>query len=129
MKRWARRGFARAGVGGLLSGVGAAMVLLAGCGTATVPSSALSASSARTCGEVTAILSDGPDPGADPVGYAEAQVLPLRAVRTPDARLGADVRALASSYELEFRTDGRAGARSVAHSFRRVERLCPGVVQ
>ena len=40
-----------------------------------------------TCQQVSAVLSDGPDPGADPVGYAFAQVLPLRELHTSDSSL------------------------------------------
>ena len=33
---------------------------------------------AALCNELNAVLSDGPDPGADPVGYALSQILPLQ---------------------------------------------------
>ncbi len=38
--------------------------------------------SKQTCKQVEAVLSDGPDPEADPVGYAQAQILPLREIHT-----------------------------------------------
>ena len=34
--------------------------------------------------QVSAVLSDGPDLDSDPVGHAEAQILPLRQISAPD---------------------------------------------
>jgi hypothetical protein len=51
---------------------------------------------------VSAVLSDGPDPTADPVGYAEAQIVPLRAVRTDDVSLRQVLGQLADAYQQEY---------------------------
>jgi hypothetical protein len=76
---------------------------------------------------VSAVLSDGPDPGADPVGYAEAQVLPLRQIHAPDKRLQAAIDHLASAYQQFFSSDGAATAKqAVSQASRRVDALCPG---
>ena len=40
------------------------------------------------------MLSNGPDPDADPVGYAQAQILPLREIDTSDANLHQAIDAL-----------------------------------
>src|ERR1700728_2213452 len=53
----------------------AGAALLSACGSSGSPPDAAAAKSA--CQQVSAVLSDGPDPSADPVGYAEAQVVPL----------------------------------------------------
>src|ERR1700733_15082867 len=76
---------------------------LVACTAAILPLAACSSSGngplqtvvTRTCQQVTAALSDGPDPGADPVGYAEAQILPLRQIRTSDPTLKAAISRLA----------------------------------
>ena len=50
-------------------------VVLCSCGSSV---HSVAAATQDTCQRVSAVLSNGPDPDADPVGYAEAQVLPLR---------------------------------------------------
>lgn len=73
------------------------------------------------------MLSDGPDPTVDPVGYAEAQILPLRQVHTDDAKLRRDIDALDAAYRQMFSTDGSAAAkRAVAQASERMNAICPG---
>lgn len=78
-------------------------------------------------------LSDGPDPGSDAVGYAQAQVLPLKAlklnessVRTAvdrlDAAFGAVVDATTSSAQSK-------AAAQVTSAENAVNALCPGATQ
>jgi hypothetical protein len=80
-----------------------------------------------TCEQVSAVLSDGPDPGADPVGYAEAQILPLRQVHTADSRLRAALAELSSAYRQFTETRGdRSAKRAVSGASRSVDAICPG---
>jgi hypothetical protein len=81
-----------------------------------------------TCSQVSAVLSDGPDPTADPVGYAEAQILPLAQIRTPDPRLRAAISELASAYRAFFDSNGTSGAAkmAVAAASKRIDSFCPG---
>jgi hypothetical protein len=81
-----------------------------------------------TCTKVSAVLSDGPDPDADPVGYAEAQILPLGQIRTSDAQLGAAIGKLASAYRTFFDSNGSSGAAklAVASASKRINSFCPG---
>jgi hypothetical protein len=80
-----------------------------------------------TCQQVSAVLSDGPDRGADPVGYAEAQILPLRHVSTTDSRLRAALDELSSAYRQFTDTKGSRGAkRAVSGASRSVNAICPG---
>jgi len=73
------------------------------------------------------VLSDGPDPGADPVGYAEAQVLPLRDIHTSDKALGTAIGDLASAYEQLFTTNGATAAKhAVSEASDKVNAICPG---
>ena len=104
---------------------------LAACGSASSQtSSAASLGSAvqQDCTSVTDVLSDGPDSGADPVGYAEAQVLPLRALTINDATLHQAVLTLASAYET-FSTSSTstraASALAVSKAENEVNKICP----
>jgi hypothetical protein len=82
---------------------------------------------AKTCEQVTATLSDGPDPSTDPVGYAEAQVGPLRGIKAPDTAVGRAITGLADAYEQQFRSDdARSAAADVSSAEGRINKLCPG---
>ena len=78
------------------------------------------------------MLADGPDPGADPVGYAEAQVLPLRQLAISDATLHRAVLTLASAYET-FSTSSSstraASAAAVTKAENEVNKICPQAAQ
>lgn len=99
-------------------------------GSSAASSSAATSSAAvrATCAQVGAVLSDGPDPVADPVGYAEAQILPLSQIRTPDPQLRAAISKLASAYRAFFASNGSSGAAklAVAAASRRIDAFCPG---
>jgi hypothetical protein len=93
--------------------------------TAASPSPALR----QTCLRVGAVLSDGPDSGADPIGYAEAQILPLRKIRTSDRPLQNAIDALSAAYKALYRASDRGASvkRGVAVASRDVDAICPGV--
>jgi tRNA U34 5-methylaminomethyl-2-thiouridine-forming methyltransferase MnmC len=83
---------------------------------------------AATCRAVAAALSDGPDPSADPVGYAEAQVLPLRQITTSDASLQTAIHQLSSAYESFYKSNGAAASSRLVHTAdKSVDKFCPGV--
>jgi hypothetical protein len=110
----------------------AALVILAG-GCAAKPSAASGSAAGavrRTCQQVSAALSDGPDPGADPVGYAEAQILPLRQIHAPDARLSRAISALDAAYRGVSGSDGTSplAQAAVAAASKQVNAACPGAV-
>lgn len=103
--------------------------LLASCGSsggsAQPPSSAVQS----TCQAVSAVLSSGPDPGADPVGYALAQILPLRKIKkTSDASLQHTIDQLSKAYQefYDHNGNGEAAKRAVAQATDRINALCPG---
>jgi hypothetical protein len=89
---------------------------------------AAAAASAKTCQQVSAVLSDGPDPSEDPVGYAEAQILPLRQVHTSDLQLRAAISKLASAYAAFFADNGKSesAASAVLAAAAHMNKLCPG---
>jgi hypothetical protein len=77
---------------------------------------------------VSAVLTDGPDPGADPIGYAEAQILPLRQVRTSDATLSKAIGGLADAYSSYSAANGtsKTATATLTASINRINSLCPG---
>ena len=73
------------------------------------------------------MLSDGPDPGADPVGYAFAQILPLRQIHTSDSALQAAIDDLAGAYQEFYGSNGdKVAAKAVTTASDKVNAICPG---
>jgi hypothetical protein len=108
---------------------------VAACGSASSQTSStvvLGSAVQRDCTSVANVLSDGPDPDADPVGYAQAQVLPLRQLSISDASLHRAVLTLASAYET-FSTSSRstraASAAAVTKAENEVNKTCPQAAQ
>jgi hypothetical protein len=120
---------------------GAAVTLLAltvaACGSSSSTSSTASSVNfgsavQQDCTSVADVLSDGPDPGADPVGYAEAQVLPLRQLTISDAALHNAVLALASAYETYSTSSSStraATSAAVTKAENEVNKICPQAAQ
>lgn len=109
--------------------VPALALALAACGgSAGTSASAAAASTRQSCQQIGAVLADGPDPDADPAGYAEAQILPLRQVRIADQPLKTAVGQLDSAYQRLFRSDGSstAAVKAVAAASKKVNEICPG---
>ena len=89
----------------------------------------LGSSLQQDCTSVADVLSDGPDSGADPVGYAQAQVLPLRQLTVGNAALHRDVLALAAAYQAYSTAPsaGRAAATArVTKAENAVNSICSG---
>lgn len=100
---------------------------VAACGSSSSShqaASALGGSQVRQdCTAVSDVLSDGPDPDADAIGYAQAQVLPLRQLKIGDAALSGDVRSLAQAYQAFSAGQGTAAAVTKAENA--VNSICP----
>jgi hypothetical protein len=80
-----------------------------------------------TCQQVSAVLSDGPDPDADPVGYAEAQVSPLRQISTQDTTLRDAIGKLADAYQVFYTNSGNKAAKeAVTVASSAINKICPG---
>jgi len=117
-----------------VSAVAAAALLaltVAACGSSSSSRSAtavLGSAIQQDCTAVTDVLSDGPDPDADAVGYAQAQVLPLRQLKIGDAALQRAVLALAAAYQA-FSSGSGAGSSAAAHQVTKAENgvnaICP----
>jgi hypothetical protein len=98
-------------------------------GACSSPARVLGAPPKQDCTLVADVLSDGPDPGADPVGYAEAQVLPLDQLTISQANLRATVKNLAAAYRSYSSSTGVLQAQAkarVTKAERAVNALCPG---
>lgn len=108
--------------------------LLGACSSPAASSGSAAAGTASTaavratCAQVSAVLSDGPDPDSDPVGYAEAQILPLGQIRTSDAHLRAAIGKLAGAYRTFFDSNGNSASAklAVAAASKRINSFCPG---
>jgi len=114
----------------LLLAASAALSLTA-CGSAAGHGgpAARPAAAPAACTQVSAALADGPDPATDPVGYAEAQVRPLRAISTADPDLRTALGDLAAAYSRVYRSNGTSGtaATAVKAATRTIRTICPGV--
>jgi hypothetical protein len=114
---------------GLLAGLAAPglAVLLCACGS-SAHSAAQATAIQSTCQQVSAVLSDGPDPDADPVGYAEAQIRPLRQISTSDRALRDDIGQLADAYQQFFDSNGTSSKakEAVTVASNKVDSICPG---
>jgi hypothetical protein len=112
-----------------------AALALAACGSTATPTpttstTALGSVRQQECTLVGGVLANGPDPDADPVGYADAQVLPLRQLQVDDAQLHRAVLQLAAAYQSysgASRQAGPAAAVQVSKSEAAVNAICPGV--
>jgi hypothetical protein len=100
-------------------------LLLSACGGSA---GASAAATKKACQQVGAVLSDGPDPDADPVGYAEAQILPLGQIHAPDQNLRAAVGQLDRAYRRLFASNGKsiAATQAIAAASKKVNSICPG---
>jgi hypothetical protein len=80
------------------------------------------------CLKVAADLSDGPDSTADPVGYAEAQILPLSQIKVHDAVLQNAIHYLDVEYKLFYQSNGApASKRAVKAALKIINAYCPSV--
>jgi hypothetical protein len=116
----------------LLALTALAVPLLAACSSSPSPATStrlLGTAKQKQCTSVSDVLSDGPDPGADPVGHAEAQVLPLRQLKLTDPSLSKAVKTLAAAYEAYATSTGSANASAklkVSKAEASVNAICPG---
>ena len=112
----------------------AAVTALAACSSsssAPVASASVSKASAaaQDCTNVTDVLSDGPDPDADSVGYAEAQVLPLQQLKISTPAIQSAVNQLDAAYKAFSSDNGSAqtqDAVKVSGAEATLNALCPG---
>jgi hypothetical protein len=101
-----------------------------GSSSAAAPLSASSSATAiaATCEQVSGVLSDGPDPDADPVGFAEAHILLLRQVSTSDQSLRGALSQLADANQSFVASKGKSAnaKEAVAVADKKINSICPG---
>ncbi len=79
------------------------------------------------CQHLSAVLSDGPDPTADPVGYAEAQILPVTQLHLTDPSLRSAADHLDAAFRAVYDTNGSASANAEeTRAATAVNAICPG---
>jgi hypothetical protein len=104
-----------------------AVIVLTGCGSASASASATKTQ--QSCTAISAVLSDGPDPDADPVGYAQAQILPLEQLKVTEPALRQAVQNLVSAYKT-FSSSSPATAAGdavkVSEAEKALNAICPG---
>jgi hypothetical protein len=81
------------------------------------------------CQKVSAVLSDGPDPDAEPVWYALGQIAPLGQIHTSDHALAQQLSDLIAADHALVNTNGsdRAATKSTAKDHDGLNKVCPGV--
>jgi hypothetical protein len=94
--------------------------------------SAVSKAPATVCAKLFAVLSDGPDPGADPVGYALSQILPLGEIHSTAHSAQSTlstVHTLIAADKALVKSNGsdHAAAATIKKADDRVNDACPGV--
>jgi hypothetical protein len=113
---------------GLLASTGLIAFTFSACGNSSSASSSSLSAKQQDCTAVSDVLADGPDPDADPAGYAEAQVLPLKQLKLADATLSQVVSRLDAAYTAFSATDGAKGtaaAIKVSAGERALNAICP----
>jgi hypothetical protein len=104
--------------------------LAAACGSSSHSSATLLGSKAQQdCVNVSDVLADGPDPDADPVGYAQAQVLPLEHLKVSEPALQAAVKNLAAAYQAYSSSTGTTQNQAAVKTTKAedaVNAICPG---
>ena len=115
-----------------LTSLALAVPLLAACSSGSSRGGSGQAQAATAfCRKVLAVLSDGPDPDADPVGYALSQIAPLGQIHTSDHVLGQKLSDLIAADHALVNTNGsdRAATKSIAKDDEGLNRVCPGVAR
>ena len=111
---------------GLLASSGLIAFALSACGSSPPASSSSLSAKQQSCTAVSDVLSDGPDPDVDPVGYAEAQVLPLHQLELTDTKLRDVADKLDSAYQAYASNGVRSLAARVASEEKVLNAICPG---
>lgn len=118
------RARARIRAGGSL----AMIALLSACGSGGHTAPTHTQQVQQTCQRVSAVLGDGPDAGTDPIGHAEAQILPLEQIHAADQTLSKAIGTLASAYSSYITAKGtdKAVNSALAAAINRINSVCPG---
>jgi hypothetical protein len=108
----------------------AALVVLTGCASSSSGAKTADATALPRppiCTQISGVLGNGPDPGDDPVGYAEAQIKPLAALHPTNPKLSSALVLLDHAYQGAFDTNNSPASKAaVRHAQHLVNAVCPG---
>jgi hypothetical protein len=113
-----------------LASVAVAVPLWAACGSSGSSGGAASAHApTAVCQKILAVLSDGPDPDADPVGYALSQILPLGQIHTSDKAVSTSLRSLIAADQALVKSNGadKTATADIKKDDNSLNTACPGV--
>jgi len=113
-----------------MASVALAVPLWAACGSSGSGGGAASAhASTAVCQKILAVLSDGPDPDADPVGYALSQILPLGQVHTSDQAVSTTLHSLIAADHALVKSNGadKTAKADIKKADDSLNTACPGV--
>ena len=81
------------------------------------------------CQKILGVLSDGPDPDADPVGYALSQILPLGQIHTSDRTVSTTLRSLIRADRALVKSNGadKTAKTGIKKADKSLNKACPGV--
>jgi hypothetical protein len=101
--------------------------LLAACGSSSPASAAKAPTS--LCNKIQGVLSDGPDPDADPVGYALSQILPLGEIHSSDSSVQHTLASLVAADKNLVKSNGsdKADSTTIKKDNAMLNKACPGV--
>ena len=102
--------------------------MVSACGSSGHPTASAAAApvAESACQQVGDALSNGPDPDADPVGYAEAQIQPLRQIHAPSPALAQAITTLAGAYSSFYAANGAGAVKTALNTaIKRINSLCP----
>ena len=108
--------------------VAIAAPLWAACGSSGGGGQA-SAAPPALCQRILAVLADGPDPAADPVGYALSQIKPLGQIDASDHSVRVTLDKLVAADQALVNSNGsdHAAKTAIARADKALNTACPGV--
>jgi hypothetical protein len=119
-----------------LASVAVAVPLWAGCSSSGGGAAKAAAAPTAVCQKILAVLSDGPDPDVDPVGYALSQIRPLGQIHTSDQSVRTDLTDLVTADRKLVSSTGsdhaeqaaiKAAKASIKKDDASLNTVCPGV--
>jgi hypothetical protein len=112
-----------------LATVAVAIPLWAACGSSSPGGGAATKAPNEVCHKILAVLSDGPDPSVDPVGYALSQILPLGQIHTSDHGVATTLSALMAADRALVKSNGAdtAAKTEIKKADSALNAVCPGV--
>jgi hypothetical protein len=114
-----------------LASVAVAVPLWIACGSSGPSGASINSAHApaAVCQKILGVLSDGPDPDVDPVGYALSQILPLGQIHTSDHSVSTTLHTLVKDDRalVKFNGSDKAAKSGIKKADKSLNKACPGV--